>query len=900
MNLLQIFLGSSCLLKEQRVLIGDEIRKMSGLWECRGIRIRLNCWEDFAPEYIGTSKQEEYNGFLVKPSQIFIALIGNRIGYYTNREIDTALIEILNENVHCICLHEKATSEEYQDICKQLSEKSITPLVVDDDKHLMECVLGIVEQYIKKNYCDFFYDWEAISLDKNTTIYATISEDIISSGDVTQEQFGNMIRSLDDRLETDFGKRCYLYSYCLTEKIPQADYYLSLLKDTYTEEEKHEIFTAFTKRSSLQKPICTFIKQGGRITKNHTELQELIKTTEAFSCEFNSLDTIKLTLFFHLYKTQSAYIEKSTKEFHLKDGRIYFLGNYLADVVGLKDCEDLIQLEKELKSVEEQMHLSTTNRFNCWNRRTSLEAKIAQKLLSTLNGFLLSDRCFSDSDASADIDYKLAVQACRDEDSAYKAYAHLNIQQKQLRINQIINHIEFVKKNGDEDSVRSEVENALIALYVNVDSLAKLSLETPEELIQTMFYMVSLSDTYHIYRIQGFDEDNLYALLVRTADRYEVSSPSIETMRINFANSFGRKLEHSTANNLYLQAVENMNKFDDSTLYIRHRICRAYMSAIEHLMEVQVHSDSVYMLFDAFHEKLKVWSTAGTPYYIGEGMYWASKTKCLSDKDNLAEIIHEAEMSYENVLKYTPLSPEHYSYGDIYCYLPNNIAAYYIDNSHIDDLQVGKTAFEKVIKNFEIELYNANRLAEVEAIYGKVFIAKAKHQLGFLFTKQYNINYWCKAIFLYEDAYKIRKEIYLTTLQPSDELEIAETATNVGGLIYQFLENFNELRGTQLWSYMEEFILANKYSFADEAVDIYWRNITWGEVEKEMNYYKALQLKGSLQYICAVNNHLDGDKANGIKLMKEAYTWNIKYPLNSYRPIFESVSGEILRKEQAL
>ena len=900
MNILQIFLGSSCLLKEQRTLIGDEIRKLSGLWECRGVRIRLNCWEDFAPEYIGTSKQEEYNGFLVKPSQIFIALIGNRIGHYTNREIDAALKDIPKEDIHGICMPEKATPEEYLQICKQLSEKNITPLNVYDDGQLGEHIRGIVEQYIKRHYSEPCYDWNTASIESNTTIYATIAEDVSSLGDVTHEQFGNMIRSLDERLETDFGKRCYLYPYHLPGNISQADYYLSLLKDTYTEAEKQELLEAFKRRPGLQKPICTFIKQGGRITSNHTELQDLIRTTEAFSCEFNSLDTIKLKLFFHLYKTQSAYIDESSKEFRLKDGRIYFLDNYLADVVGLKDCNALIQLEKELKSVNEQMRISTANRFDWWNKRKSLEAKIAQTLLVALNEFLLSDRYFSDDDASDEIDYTLAAQACQDEDSACEAYAQLNVQQKQIRINHIIKHIEYVRKHGDENHVKNEVGNALNALYVHVASLAKLSLESPDELIQTMLYMVSLSDTYHIYRIQGFDEDNLYGLLVETADRYEVLSPNIETMRINYANSFGRKLEHSTANQLYLQAVENMNKFDDSTLYIRHRICRAYMSAIEHFMEVQIHSEIVYRLFDAFHTKLMAWSRAGTPYHIGEGMYWASKTKCLSDKDDLAEIIHEAESSYENVLEYTPLSPEDYSYGDIYCYLPNNIAACYIDNSRMGDLQEGKTAFEKIVKYVGIELKNANRLAKVDEIHGKVFAAKAKHQLGFLFTKQRNIYYWGRALSLYEEAYRIRKDIFQTTLQPCDELEVAETATNIGGFVFLILENFRKLRTSPLWSDMGEFVLANKNSFADEAVDIYSRNITWGEAEKEMNYYKALQLKGSLQYICAVNNLTDGDKANGIELMKEAYTWNIKHPKNGYRDVFETVSGEILREEKVI
>lgn len=900
MRLIQIFLGSSCLLKTQRELIGDEIRKMSSLWECKGIRIRLNCWEDFAPEYIGISKQEEYNGFLVKPSQIFIALIGNRIGYYTNREIDTAIKEISKDNIHCICMPEKATAEEYHRICDQLVEKGLDSLNVYDNEQLIGCVSQIVEKYIEKNYSVECGITPLASPDNQTIIYATIANDVCLAGDVTKAQFGNMIRSLDERLETDFGKRCYLFPYNVLKYITKADYYLSLLKDTFTAEEKNEVFCAFNERSHLHKPICTFIKQDGKITSNHAELQELINRTEAFCCEFNALDTIKLRLFFYLYGAQSSYIDNSSKEFSLKDGRIYFIGSYLANVTGLKDCNSLIQLENELKSVNEQMLQPDAKRFDLWNKQTSLKAQISQKLLVALNEFLLSDRYLSDYDSSEEIDYSLAVEACHNEDDIYKSCSQLNIQQKQKRVNHIINRIEYIRKSNERNCIKDEIRKALKALYTNVSSLSELPLESPDKLIQAMFYMVSLSETYDIHRMQDFDEDNLYGLIIKTADKYKRLSPNIETMRINYANSFSRKLNHSMANKLYLQAVENMNKFDDSTVYIRRRICGAYTFAIEHLMDVEIHTESVFQLFAAYHEKLVKWSKAGEPFYIGECMYWASKLKCLLSEDNLMELINNAERAYDNVLQYSPLFPEDSAYSDVCCYLPNNIAAYYIDNFRDEELQSGMPAFEKIIKYSEIEINNAIRLTKVDEIHGKVFIAKTKHQLGFLFTKQDNLYHWGKVLPLYKEAYKIRKEIYNTTLQPADELEVAETATNIGGFICQILGYIEFVKSTPLWNVIKEDVLSNKYSFADEAVAIYSRHITWGETEKEMNYYKALQLKGSLLYVCAEKQIPDGNKEEGIKLMKQAYVWNIQHPLNNYKDVFESISGDILRMEQII
>ena len=676
MKVLNIFLASSCSLATQRQLIGNKIREMSCLWECRGVRIRLNCWEDFAPEYMGTSKQEEYNGFLVKPSQIFIALLSDRVGYYTGREIDVALKDIARENVHCLCLPNKATPEEYHRVCEQLSEKNIIPSIIYDDVRLIEYLHEVVQQYIEKNYNIECCEFDSIAFSGSTSIYATITEDIHKIGIVTREQFGNMIRSLDDRLEEDFGSRCCLYPYNTYDNIVKADYYLSLLNDTYTEEEKQEIFGAFSERSSLQKPVNTFIYKDGKITDNHTELKELLKTTEAFSCEFDSLDTIKLTLFFHLYKAQSAYIDKLGKEFKLKDGRLYFLGNYLSDVSGLKNSDTLKSLEEELKFIDKQLSLPNPRRFDLWNRKTTLEGKITRMMLLALNDFLLLAKKQSQYDASEEIDYDLASQACHDEDSACSAYVGYNIRQKFERINHIVNHVEYIRQYDD---IEVEIGKALSALYVNVASLTKLPLSSPGELLQVMFYMVSLSDIHKIDCYAGFEEDKLYGLIVSVADKYGVMAPEIEMVRINYANSFSRNLDHSTAGKLYLQAVENINKLGDATQYLRFRICHAYVSAVENLMEVDIHSEHVYRLLESYRKKVTTWSASGTPYYIGEGMYWASRLKCILPEDNLEELIHAAELAYENVQRYSPLSPEHHSYGDIYCYLPNSIAAFYMD-----------------------------------------------------------------------------------------------------------------------------------------------------------------------------------------------------------------------------
>ena len=263
-------------------------------------------------------------------------------------------------------------------------------------------------------------------------------------------------------------------------------------------------------------------------------------------------------------------------------------------------------------------------------------------------------------------------------------------------------------------------------------------------------------------------------------------------------------------------------------------------------------------------------------------------------------MIHKAELAYENVLKYSPLSPEHHSYDDVYCYLPNSIAAFYIDNYSFTECQQGRPAFEKVIKYSEIELANAKRLAGIDEFHAKVYIAKAKHQLGFLYSMQQDLSLWDKVLPLYQEAHGIRRDIFAMTLNSSDEVEIAETATNIGGFIYQVIDALRIVQNMPLWNGIKDFVLDNKYSFADEAVDIYHRRITCDEEEKEMNYFKALQLKGSLLYVCAESSLPDGNREEGLRLMRQAYEWNKKHPLNGYKDTFELISGEYLRREKTI
>ena len=91
-NTISVFLASSEELKQDRIAFGDFIRRLSDIFEKRGLCIKLKKWEDFDAAYNGCRKQDEYNAY-VRDSNIFMALFYIRAENYTVEEFNVALEE---------------------------------------------------------------------------------------------------------------------------------------------------------------------------------------------------------------------------------------------------------------------------------------------------------------------------------------------------------------------------------------------------------------------------------------------------------------------------------------------------------------------------------------------------------------------------------------------------------------------------------------------------------------------------------------------------------------------------------------------------------------------------------------------------------------------------------------
>ena len=94
-----IFLASSEELKNDRNSFGDLIRSLNDIYEDRGIRIKLQKWEDFFAYCTGTRTQDQYNQVL-SASDMCICLFHKRAGQYTVEEFHHAMAEYQRTGDH--------------------------------------------------------------------------------------------------------------------------------------------------------------------------------------------------------------------------------------------------------------------------------------------------------------------------------------------------------------------------------------------------------------------------------------------------------------------------------------------------------------------------------------------------------------------------------------------------------------------------------------------------------------------------------------------------------------------------------------------------------------------------------------------------------------------------------
>ena len=290
-----IFLASSSELGHERDFIGNMFRMLSDEWESRGIRIILNVWEDYEPEYTGERKQTQYDLDLVDRSNIVFGLFRTLCGKYSQEEVLRAHGNS-PDHLHCY----KLPTDNDTAVREFEASSGIAMEALADVDEVWLKIKATVEEYIRLHCQE-----QAVPLPvEKEKIYLTLGEDLR----MEENAVGNMIRGVDLLADRQLGLRCVLLPLLDSKGIAASDYYMALFNNVLDEQSSSDFVTAYNGLSRHNHPaaIAPFQKKDGTVTRyeaGNTVSNIMYKPgKEFFPKVYESLDTVKLTLIVHLLK----------------------------------------------------------------------------------------------------------------------------------------------------------------------------------------------------------------------------------------------------------------------------------------------------------------------------------------------------------------------------------------------------------------------------------------------------------------------------------------------------------------------------------------------------------------------------------------------------------------------
>ncbi len=294
-----IFLASSSELWRERQFIGNRIRMLNDEWEPKGVRIVLNIWEDYHPEFTGERKQTEYDLDLVDGSDIVFGLFRSVCGKYSQEEVLRAHGNV-SDNLHCFRLSSK------DDIAvrdfEALSGISMAP--VTDKEEVWQRMKAVIEEYVTC-HCQVAAVPHVAEKEK---VYLTLGEDLRTEEDAV----GNMIRGVDMLAEREMGIRCRMMPLGDCGLLSSSDYYMALFNNVLDDRSRNEFVAAYYGLTRHNRPsaIAPFQKKGGVVTRYDAGnvVSDLMNKAgkEFFAVEYESIDTVKLTLIVHLLRKSNV------------------------------------------------------------------------------------------------------------------------------------------------------------------------------------------------------------------------------------------------------------------------------------------------------------------------------------------------------------------------------------------------------------------------------------------------------------------------------------------------------------------------------------------------------------------------------------------------------------------
>lgn len=823
-------------MKSWRDAIGDAIRNLTSTTELQGYRIRMKCWEDYHPEYVGIRKQDEYNSDLVRESQIFIALFRTRCGEYTKEEVKIGK-KVCPDQLYVFT---QPTSDDTSDMEAFLTSEGLTACGCADSSELISRLTEIVYEYIASHPSSGSWPGK-----EERKVYVTIPDDREDERAV----YGNMIRGLDDICERWLNLRCRLARKGQPFLIKDCDLYNAILKDTLSNEDKLEIIEAIESAGPGSHPQASLLyyNPGDTAVSGDALLNSM--SEKVFNEAFDSIHRIRYNVIRWILGSTLSYLDDKSG-LKVENDWISFFNQRIAPlaITNVKGRDDSEKLANLLASI--------TTSILCKNAMTGNEDEVTDfdalelDIQKNSAALAMADKVKANAtDSLKETDRKLAAR---------QKYLMEHLQNEE-------HLVELIKLSGK----RASVQQHLLA-NGGVDS---------KTLLKSMMFMVSLHDTYpRQFDSLGLDVDRQYLEIAEFADEQRIEDPTVEMMRMNYANSLTRLNLVPESLVQYEKAISNLDKMDAASALIRGYIMHLYVTYINRLTEIgKVGSAKVNIR--KLEGKVRLWNDSfnipRTETIVNNARIMACWLRIRPLISEIRNKLYEAEHLYislkENVAwNDVPAGV----WDDLFCDFPNCIATSFIDSAtKYDDYVRARYYLDEVVYNLD----HGHFIDSSAVLWHK---SDVFHNYGFVLSLLGNYD---TARTMLNRALDARRRIYGSTKAMDAKACIAETLLN---LCATYVKKMTEPLSEQ-----DE---AEVMPLAQECLAIYQELDTDHYLEQETDVYKAKQMVASIKFL------RPGGLSEAIAIFKECKEWSDSHPDNSYKVIFDDISGKILNYMESL
>ena len=853
MKYINVFIGSSFVLMKERRAICDSIRRLNDKCLPDGVRLKLRIWEDFNIGFSGKHKQQEYIDEMVLPSDVCIFLFSHRVGKYTRMELEAKL----KQNRDAVSCFRLPLNGRYADeVGEELKALSCGYADVPDRNALC----GIIEELLSGN----------ITRQKNTEsksegidtlyFYTTIPDDLskIRTG------IGTAFIDLDDATMDEWGLHCQLHPQRQMALLDKTDHYIPIFKSCVSDDDLQELKTGLEKTvDESQRLRRTTVFDMGNIGKAERKVQNLLDKYGIFTDKIRELDSLKWKVEKWIRAERKKLLSATSSRLGVVDGQIAVNGRKVVPLHAIDESQSVsaafAALSKSEKDVSDAIAANENDRtidllVNEQNKNKSILALTLEK---SLNDWTSSVEIY-------DKDAKAAFDECLQMEKQVGAIVAKPVVDDVTGLKLLMREWERKEQQLVDDKQLP-----------------------PLRLLATQLYAVGVYDTYISEGVaQPAEEDGLYERIVANADEYAIMDVSVERMRMNLANMYSRLEKYKEAKSLYRKAIENLQEQRDDSSIVARSVTYVFMQLFQ-LEQQHGTKDGIGCVLAEFEKHVNSLDISNEKSLVDQCMYVTAVLMAIDiEDDSKAGVVEWAESLFGEAEGKLHLVVDDYEYDDVFVFLPNMIARYYIDHFG----QTGKEESTRWLSRAEALLKTAigNAVKMTTADYGRSLFLQGElyDQLGFLYAR---IPAFYEATFkAYGLSVGIKKRLFAMNGEKSYETAIAHVLVNYAAAELAVVENADRL------SIACDLKIA-PLSHVQEALDIYSRHTNVAEAE--LGYYEALQLRGTIYH------QMFKLKPQAVTLYNKAmkdlflcWCWNKDHPDNSYRMVFIQYSGEILRE----